>query len=142
MTMSVPGRVPAMQQQQQTLKRYGVMRMAVDSDHIITIRPAEGAPRRMQVRVRDRRLHPKAKSVVICLSPACLGRTWPNEEAMLRDHPDQVTMERQQEIHVYGWWSDDPAGSKQHGCAACKSSKEGPCEAHHGGALGLLSSGD
>lgn len=107
MTMSMPGQVRPHQVLPAASRRLGLLRMVIGSGHMITLRPKDGPPRTQQVIVRDRRLYPKAKGLFVCLSSACRGRQWETEAAMVSDHPDAHTMERQGEIHVYGLWSEE-----------------------------------
>lgn len=60
----------------------------------------------MQFTVRDMRAeHADAKRFCYCLT---CGEAHKDERAMRMAHPSQAIMERQQEAHVWCWWSDDP----------------------------------
>jgi hypothetical protein len=58
-----------------------------------------------QYKVRDKRLHPYAKTVAICLF---CKEQWPTEQELLAAHPETNIMVKQEEPHVWGYWSDDP----------------------------------
>lgn len=135
---SIPGQVRPTVAGPAVSRRTGLLRIAAGSDHMITICPPDGAAIRMQVKARPRSEVPSAKAVHVCFHARCAGKSWPTWAAMAKDHPEPSKMAQSQETHLVGLWSEDPVGTKVADCADCKSSKSGPCPAHHGGVVGLI----
>lgn len=81
--------------------RYGTFKIKIGSNHII--KTQDGIQR--QFKVRDKSRHPKANVVCVCLY---CKKTFADEETLLSEHPENRILEKQEEAHVYGWWSDDP----------------------------------
>jgi len=105
--MGIPGAVRPTIQGPAVTKRTGMLRMLAGSDHMLTLRPKDGPAVRAQVKARDRREVLNAKVVFVCLHHACEGKSWPDERAMRMDHPAPHEMDRVQQAHVYGLWSND-----------------------------------
>ena len=123
MSMSMPGQVRPTITGSAVMKKCGLLRAAIGSDHLIVVQPKDkdgkpmGPSREVYTRVRDRLYHPDAKAVLVCLHERCRGKSWKNEQAMRAEHPDQLRMEKQGEAHVYAAWSEDPVdpGDKTQG---------------------------
>lgn len=109
--MSMPGQARANIHAPAPTKRVGLLRMPAGSDHMITVVTSEG-PRGVYCRALPRDAVPKAKTVFICLNPACTGRSWPTYAAMTAAHPEPSVMAKRVEAHVYGLWSEDPVDPK------------------------------
>lgn len=91
-------------------KRLGLMKIRIDSNHIV--RGPDGVNR--QFKVLDITRMPKIKHVAVCLM---CKKTWDSEEELVAAHPDNRIMYKQEEIHPYGFWSDEPVekGNKDPG---------------------------
>lgn len=115
-------------QQQQTRKvRFGTMKIRIGSDHII--KGPDGIAR--QFKTLDKSRHPKAKMVCVCLK---CNKQFDTEEDLLANHPDERILQKQEEAHPYGWWSNDPVNPDD------KPSKDGKIDPTK--VLGLLSDVD
>ena len=91
---------------QQTKKpRYGLMMARIGSNHNIKL--ADGIVR--SYKVKDKTRHPKVKCVALCLG---CNKKHATLEELIADHPDEVILRRQEEKHVYAFWSDDPIDAK------------------------------
>ncbi len=147
MTMSnMPGTVRQNVVAPAPSKKTGLLRMTIGSDHLVTIRPKDAPPQTVSIRVRDRRLHPRARVHFICLNPVCRAVAWKTEAELISAHPDPLTMAKQNEIHVYGMWSDDladPAQAAEYEKAveAAKADKKPAPAVPAGPVLGLLTVG-
>ncbi len=133
----MPGAVRPTAAAPAVLRKVGLVRMLPGSDHMIMIRPPGAEPIRIPCRARDRMSVPRAPAVYFCMHQNCQGKEWPTFVAMAKDHPEPHKMALQQDVHLYGMWSNEPVGAKDPECKACKGSKE-PCEQHHGGVIGLI----
>lgn len=82
-------------------KRFGLMKIRIESNHII--KGPDGVNR--QFKTKDRTRHPKAAVVAVCL--AC-KKTWETEEELLAAHSDERILRKQEEAHPYGFWCAEP----------------------------------
>lgn len=80
--------------------RYGLIKAYVGSN--LVMRHADGVKR--EHAVLDHAHHPAAKGGFFCF--AC-NRSWPTEELLRKDHPEQRKMVKQEEKHLYAFWSTD-----------------------------------
>lgn len=83
-------------------KRFGLVKMRIGSNHMI--RGKEG--RRAQFEVRERARFKGASIVHICLNPLCAGKTFKNLDDVIAQHPEHEVMEKNEEAHVIGMWSE------------------------------------
>jgi hypothetical protein len=129
-------------------KRLGLIPMAPDSAHILTI-----GRTRVQVTCKDRRHYHAAVGKLFCMHPGCNGR-WFDTEKELRDaHLPQVQLEAAGEVHLYGFWSNDDCNPPELGCKKCETATKAAqtaaspaaqkaCAEHAGGVVGLLTPAD
>lgn len=94
MTMSVP--TPAKK------VRFGTMKVRINSNHII--KGPDGIKRQFQT--LDKSRYPKAVCSCVCLK---CNKSYEDEETLLADHPDNRTLTKNEEAHLYGWWCNEPA---------------------------------
>lgn len=91
-------------------KRYGLMRVRVESNHVLRIGGV-----RQQVRARDRSRFPDAKQVewtcIWCRDHGGRG-TFKTESELVASHPSRSVMTKQEEAHVYFAWCNDPEPSE------------------------------
>jgi len=97
----------------QAQRRFGLVRMAVDSAHRIEV--VEGAVYTTARSHLD--VPPEAKLVYFCQHPRCSGKTWDAEATLRAAHPTSKEMDRLQEIHVFGMWSPDVLDPTAQGAA-------------------------
>lgn len=81
-------------------KRTGLFKALIGSRHII--KGPDGKNRSFTVKEKMR--HSRAKMVCVCL---LCKKTWPDEAELIAAHPETTTMRKQEEAHVYAWWSED-----------------------------------
>lgn len=81
--------------------RYGLMMARIGTNHVI--KNSDGVVR--QFKVRDKSRHPTAKCVAVCLH---CNQKFQTVEDLIADHPDEAILRKQQEKHVYVFWSEDP----------------------------------
>jgi len=93
-------------------KKFGLLRAAPGTAHLITIKAAGKPTQQIYATARNPANHLDAKTVAVCLSPICSGKAWENERAMRLDHPAPAEMDRAQQVHVFALWSNDPADPK------------------------------
>lgn len=95
--------------------RFGLMRAAIGAS--FAIRCKDGKTRAFTVREREplaRRLEEIRKDkkepqpAYVCFHAGCRSRKWENEAALLGDHPDLKTMDKQEEAHVFALWCEAP----------------------------------
>ncbi len=79
--------------------RYGTMKIRIGSNHVVS--GPDGIKRQFQTRDISR-FASKAKYVCVCFR---CNKQWENEAALLMDHPENRILEKQEEEHVYGFWS-------------------------------------
>lgn len=129
-------------------KRTGLIPMALDSAHVLTI-----GRTKVQVTCKDRRLFHTAKGQAFCLGPGCSGQWWADEKALREAHRPQVELEQAGEVHLYGFYSNDDCGQPADDCPKCKAATKAArtadapealkaCAEHAGGAIGLLTPAD
>lgn len=92
-------------------KRSGLIPMAPHSQHVLTVRIGD-EEKAIACVARPREDVPRAKTRILCLHERCAGKSWETTDAMHDAHPQRSQMERAQEAHVYGLWSDDPHDPK------------------------------
>lgn len=83
-------------------RRLGLIKLRIGA--ALTVRGADGQAR--QFTTRDKRRHPDVKAACRCFN---CGVTYPSEKALIAAHPETAIMVRQQEVHLYAWWSDEPS---------------------------------
>ncbi len=94
-------------------KKLGLVPVKPNSGHMITVGGKDGEPtQRVQTIARDPQTVPGAKSRFVCLHQGCANKSWESEAAMRGDHPEPRTMEKQQVIHLYACYSNDPIDPK------------------------------
>jgi len=81
--------------------RLGLLKVPVGSAHMV--KGKDGVGRYFDT--ADRSRFPKAKTVCRCLT---CNKDFPTEDALIEAHPSEAVLVRQNEKHVYGFWSDDP----------------------------------
>ena len=82
--------------------RLGLMKMRIGST-------AVSPDGREILVVRDKtRIELPAKTSLVCGHPACRGKRWDDEAALIKDHPSKQDMIKAGERHVYGWFSPAP----------------------------------
>lgn len=146
------------------LKAVGLVPMQIDSRHNIPVNRG-GKVKPESVTCKDRRNYRNFSVRIFCLHPGCVGRSWATVEEMAKAHPDHALMQREQQVHLFGAWSDDPCNPPEPSCGECaaatiaasekataaardKDKKAGevkvamPCVKHAGGVVGLLTPGD
>ena len=135
----MPGRLQPARPPIQGRKRFGLIRMAPSSHHMIPIKIGNGPLQHVECEAHtEQQIGQPVKKHVLCLGQGCSGKRREDEQAMLREHPRAQDMEASRAIHVWGFWSDAPLGSKVEGCKGCKESKDVPCADHFGGVVGLI----
>lgn len=123
--------------------RFGLMMARIGSSH--TIKNPDGVVR--QFKVRDKSRYPKAECVVVCLK---CNKEFLSVEELIADHADERILKKQQEKHVYVFWSEDPieastslkseiVDGKMVASAVMKDIKKGKKEEFSPRVLGLLS---
>lgn len=165
LTMQAPGAISAdiatqtAQVPSGRRRRVGLVPMAPGGSFLVKL----GA-RPEHLTAKDRRVFDRANVVYFCTGcpapVAAPGETAPpyrmfaDLDALKKGHASPVELERRDELHLYGAWSNDPIGAHDPSCGKCKAAsakavKDGapaetliPCAEHHGGALGLLSPED
>lgn len=133
----------------------GVLRMTINSMHDIPITDADGKPivnpndpRRRQMVVKmtakDRRMFASATGHLFCLHKDCRGKKWKDERECLAAHPDTRDMIANEEVHVVGFYSNDPCNPPDPSCPKCNEKGKPPraCAEHAGGVVGLLTPGE
>lgn len=140
-------------------RRAGMIPMAAGSSHLLTL---TGSPQYLTA--KDRRLHAHASGVYFCTGcpkpvakegeqQAAPYRLFATRDDLVKGHKPPADLERANEVHLYGFWSNDPIGAPDPKCKKCQAATaearktdanagEIPCADHHGGALGLLSPDD
>lgn len=116
---------------QEKKARFGLIKVRIDSHHVL--KSPDG--RQRQFRVLDKRRYPKAKLTCVCLY---CKKSWQDEETLLAEHPETYEMEKNEETHIYAFWSDDPlepSSNEDKKIAA----KEDELAVKSGKVLGLLS---
>jgi hypothetical protein len=81
--------------------RFGLIKVFIGSDHVI--KGPDGLNR--QFKVRDKSKFPKVECQCVCLT---CNKAFEDEETLLAEHPENRIMTKQQEKHVYAWWSTKP----------------------------------
>jgi hypothetical protein len=166
LTMNLPGTLDPSQVAQIAAvpsgprKRCGLVPMGAGSLHLVKL----GA-KPEYLTAKDRRLHAHASGAYFCTGcpkplPKVEGeqvapyRMFADRAALLAGHSKSpAEMDRDGEIHLFGFWSNDAIGRPVSGCKRCQAATgearkvdaaaaEVPCADHHGGALGLLSPDD
>ncbi len=117
---------------------YGLHAIKPGSTHAITVRKPGEPAQVHHVTAKSFDAYPKAKAVVVCLGAGCEGKAWNSEQAMRADHPAPSDMVGRQLRHAWGLWSEQPVGERVADCDGCKRSKDGPCDAHRAGVVGLI----
>lgn len=95
-------------------KRFGLMRVRVESNHILKMGDGK-TTKRMQVTARDRSRFPEAKTVCVCVycrDHRAENWKFKSERELVAAHPTRAVMVKSEEAHVYFWWSDDPDPGK------------------------------
>ena len=82
-------------------RRLGLMKARIGSRHVI--KGPDGVARSCTVREKIR--FSKVATTCVCLS---CKKTFETEEELIEAHPDTQVMRKQEESHVYAWWSVDP----------------------------------
>lgn len=106
-------------------RRTGLLPMEPGSQHKITI-TIDGVPTTAIVTARAHEDVRRAKTRHICLNDRCVDKSWDSLDAMTASHPQRVAMAKNDEVHVYGLWSDDPQaeGPRKVAEAALKEAQE------------------
>lgn len=81
--------------------RFGLMMVRIGSTH--NIKSPDGIVR--VYKVKDKTRHMKAKCVAVCLF---CQKKWDTVEDLVSAHPETYIMVKQEEKHVYAYWSDEP----------------------------------
>jgi hypothetical protein len=135
-------------------KRCGLLAIRPDTQHDVTI-----GGRRQKVTAKDRRAFPSASGKFFCMHPLCRDRFFDTEDALRKAHDPQPQLEAREEVHPFGFWSNDAVGRFDPSCPACaKASADATrivrakdkdaadvlttCAEHAGGAIGLLTPTD
>lgn len=136
-------------------KRCGIVPMRPASMHKLAIGGKE-----QTISARDRRAFPHASGKFFCTAPGCFGKFHDTFDALARAHEPQTTLEAREEVHLFGFWSNDPCNTRPDpNCEACKAAsaeatktarakdKAAPevaacCAEHSGGVVGLLTPTD
>lgn len=150
MTMQAPGMIsgPDLVKQAKVAngkrRRTGLIPMAVGATFEVNI---TGNPE--QLTAKDRRLYSDAKGVYFCTGCAkphdAPYRMFETEKALRDGHPAPAVMDQRNEVHVFGFWSNDAINPPEPTCEKCIGEKGKPpkaCADHGGGALGLLTPED
>ena len=165
LTMHAPGTIDPSQVAQIAAvpagprKRCGLVPMGAGTQHMVKL-----GPKPEYLTAKDRRLHAHAGGAYFCTGcpkplPKLEGeqvapyRMFADRAALLAGHEAPAELDRKGEIHLFGFWSNDPIGAPVAGCKRCQAATgearkvdagapEVPCADHHGGALGLLSPDD
>lgn len=91
-------------------KRFGTIAAKIGSPHQHRLGIALDTPRGtvragtvVYLDVQDITRHPEAEGYTkwVCKSPHCQGKHWDSKKALLAEHPDNRTLARQEETHLY-----------------------------------------
>lgn len=165
LTMHAPGTIDPSQVAQVAAvpsgprKRCGLIPMGAGTQHMVKVR---GVPEYLTA--KDRRLFAHATGAYFCTGcpkpiPRLEGeavapyRMFATRADLLNGHEAPAVLDQKNEVHLFGFWSNDPIGKADKGCKRCQqatadarkvdaAAAEVPCADHHGGALGLLSPDD
>lgn len=136
-------------------KRCGLMAMRPGSSHVMSI-----GDKPQVITARDRRAFPFASGKFFCTHALCANKFHDTIEQLQRAHEPQAVLEKRGEVHLFGFYSNDPCNTKpEKGCADCtKASADATrvarakdkdavevgvcCPEHAGGAVGLLTPTD
>lgn len=83
-------------------KKYGLLEVKVGSNHIVRTRDRV----KRQVRVRDLGKYRDLTCVCVCLS---CGKEYKDEYDLQSQHDDEHKMFLEEQVHVWGYWSEEPA---------------------------------
>lgn len=84
------------------VKRFGIVKMRIGANFMI--RGKDG--RKAQFEVRERARFKSAPAVFVCLHAECKGKTFKTADDVIAQHPEHEVMERSEETHIVGMWSD------------------------------------
>lgn len=87
--------------------RFGCVKILIDTRH--NVKGPDGQIRCFQVRDKSR-LSESTKLTAVCLK---CNKTYKSVDDLLRTHPSEQVMRKQEETHLYGWWSDDIADKEK-----------------------------
>jgi len=116
-TLSTP---PRLGRQREYVKDYGAIAARIGTTHAhrlniaMPLKNGAGAVRPgtvVHLTIEDITRHPAVAEHVkwVCRSQHCIGKHWESKEALLADHPDNRTLVKQEETHVYLAIAEIPA---------------------------------
>lgn len=80
--------------------RYGLIKIRIGSTHMVK---GPDGKKRYYV-VVDKSRHLSLNAVCVCFE---CKQTWSTEEELKAAHPEEREMRKNEEKHVYGWWSEE-----------------------------------